>query len=86
MKVTTSVGAMDLSFKNDVLSINFEGTDAVLCVYAEKGGFKVAYMALPDCDRPLAMSKYDVRFDVHTTNVAEWVEEYNKIQEGIKNG
>jgi hypothetical protein len=59
--------------ENGVITFKFEGTDAVLCVYAEDNEYKVAYMPLPDCDRTPDMCEKDIRFTIEKTNVAEYV-------------
>jgi hypothetical protein len=72
MKIETKAGTMLVKDVNGVLTISFEGTDAVVCVY-EDSGFKLAMIPYPDCDRPEELYSHDVRVSIPTTNVVEFI-------------
>ena len=75
------MGKMNLQVnKNGVLTIMFDGTDAILSVYEEDGVFKVAYMPLPDADRSPDMSDKDIRFTIENTNVSEYLAKRGESQ------
>jgi hypothetical protein len=65
MTFNTSAGTITIDSRPNVLTIRFQNTENVLCVYAEGDRFKVAYIDPYDSDRyPEQVN--DIRFEVRT--------------------